>query len=118
MRSQQGSASIELAIIVPVLLLVVLGTVQVAIWHHANNTARSAASACAERARGFDHTLDDGAAAAQRTLDQVDGLTEVSVEVTGDATTVVCRVSGNAPTLVHVGPQISQAVTMPRERLG
>jgi len=107
-----------MAIIMPLLWLVVLGTVQVAVWHHANNTARSAASACAERARGYDHTLDDGAAAAQRTLDQVDALREVTVEVVGDATTVECRVAGTAPTVVRVGPQISQQVTMPRERIG
>lgn len=118
MNSEHGSTSVEMAIILPVLLLVVLGTVQVAIWHHANNTARSAASACAERARGFDHTLADGAATAEHTLRQVDALTEATVEVTGDTTTVECRVSGTAPTLIRVGPRVSQTVTMPRERLG
>lgn len=112
-----GSTSIEMAIIVPVLLLVVLGTVQVAVWHHGDNTARAAAAACAERARGYDHNAGDGGAAARRTLDQVRGLSEVTVTAVDDGVQVSCTVSGTAPTLVLHGPRISQTVTMPKERL-
>ena len=106
-----------MAIILPILLLVVLGTVQIAVWHHANNTARAAASACAERARGFDHSAGDGDAAARRTLEQVHGLSEATVAAVDDGFEVRCTVTGTAPTLVSLGPSISQTVTMPKERL-
>lgn len=117
-RSERGSSSLELAIILPVVLVVIFGAIQLAIWHHADNTARAAASTCAERARGYDHTVADGVAAGEALLDQVRGLDGATVRARLSGDEVRCVVSGRAPLLIAVGDRtISQAVTLPKERV-
>lgn len=115
-RDARGLNSIELAIILPVLLLVVFGTVQLAVWHHAANTAHAAAAACAERARGFDSSAADGRATAEHVLEQVDGLDDPVVGVVDNATEVTCTVTGTAPVVVTLGQgPVTSSVTLPKE---
>ena len=114
----RGSSSLELAIILPVVLLVVFGAIQLAIWHHADNTARAAASSCAERARGYDHTTRDGITAGEQLLSQVRGLDNPTVQAYGDGREVRCVVTGEAPLLIAIGDrEISQTATLPKERV-
>ena len=114
----RGSSSLELAIILPVVLLVVFGAIQLAIWHHADNTAHAAAATCAERARGFDHTVQDGIDAGQRLLSRVDGLADPSVEAYGTGREVRCVVTGRAPLLIGFGARsITRTATLPKERV-
>ena len=102
----------------PLVLAVVFGTIQLAIWHHAVNTAHAAAAACVERARGYDSTAADGEATARRLLAQVRGLDAPTVAAIDDGREVRCVVGGRAPVLLAwgVGP-ISEAASLPKERL-
>lgn len=112
----RGSSSLELAIIMPVVLFVVFGAIQLAIWHHADNTARAAASTCAERARGFDHDLRDGIAAGERLLAQANGLNAATVRAHRTGAEVRCVVTGRAPLLIAIGDDsITQTAVLPKE---
>ncbi|MFW6600393.1 TadE/TadG family type IV pilus assembly protein [Propionibacteriaceae bacterium Y2011] len=109
----------EVAVLLPVLLAVVLITVQVAIHHHAVNTAQAAAAACAERAAGYDATLGDGVAAARSVLSQVNGLDDARVVAHLQPGAVRCVVTGSSPGLLTGGAaQIVRTASQPTERLG
>lgn len=112
-------SSVELAVIVPLLLVIIFATIQLATFHHARSTAQSAAAACAERARGFDATAADGERTGRRVITQVPGLSDPQIRVSLTNTQATCVVTGTAPVLVDLGSTaISATVTLPRERLG
>ncbi len=103
----------------PLLLAIVIGTVQLATFHHARSTAQAAAAACAERARGYDATTTDGERAGRSVLDQVPGITGATVRVTVNAVVARCEVTGTAPLLLAIGPSaVGATVELPRERVG
>jgi Flp pilus assembly protein TadG len=62
MRRERGSASLELALVAPALMLLVLGVLQFGLWYHAQNVVETAAMEGARVA-----AAEDGSAGAGKT---------------------------------------------------
>lgn len=120
-RGEAGAATIETAIAVPVVLLLVFGSLQGALWYHARNVALAAATQGMETARVTTGSSTAGRAAAASFVaaaggaDVLTGLTvtasrasaQASITVTGQSISVLPGVPG---------PAVSQTVTGPVER--
>ena len=64
MSRERGTASLELALVVPTLMLLVLGVLQFGLWYHAQNVVKTAALEGARVAAAEDGTADEGRARA------------------------------------------------------
>ncbi|HET6770646.1 MAG TPA: TadE/TadG family type IV pilus assembly protein, partial [Actinomycetota bacterium] len=64
MSEERGTASLELALVVPTLMLLVLGALQFGLWYHAQGVVQSAALEGARVAAAEDGTGDAGRARA------------------------------------------------------
>lgn len=117
-RDQRGRSSLEMAIVAPVLMLVIFGIVQTAVWYTARNAAESAAAACAEAARGSTASTADGHAAAVSVAGQSGALHDINVDVSTSGEQVTCTVSGYGAYLISLGPGvITTSVSMPKDRI-
>jgi len=63
-NSERGMASLELALVVPTLMLLVLGVLQFGLWYHAQNVVKTAALEGARVAAAEDGTAGGGRARA------------------------------------------------------
>lgn len=96
---EAGESMVEFALVLPVLLLVLVGVVQFALVHHAQNVVTTAAQ---EGARLAAAEGGDPTGGAQRTRDVLDsglGSTGDGLEVaaTDDGETVTVQASGDYP---------------------
>jgi len=71
LAADRGSATTELVIATPLLLLMLLAIVQFGLWSHATHIAQAAAAQGLAAARTQNGTTDAGAASARRLLDQL-----------------------------------------------
>jgi Flp pilus assembly protein TadG len=62
--SERGTASLELALVIPTLMLLVLGVLQFGLWYHAQNVVKTAALEGARVAAAEDGTAGAGRARA------------------------------------------------------
>jgi hypothetical protein len=114
--------SISLAMVFPLILVMILLTVQGALWWYDRQIALSAARQGSEAARSFQADPDAGETAANLFLDQVGGgLTERRVDispVTANTVTVTSSVTVRTQSLLPFLPGIliTQTVTAPVER--
>ena len=97
--SEAGESMVEFALVLPVLLLVLVGVVQFALVHHAQNVVTTAAQ---EGARLAAAEGGDPTGGAQRTRDVLgSGLggnsDDFEVAATDDGETVTVRASGDYP---------------------
>lgn len=97
---QAGVMASQLAILMPVLLLLVMLAVQFALWAHASQLAAAAADAAVTAAALPDGTAQDGQVAAAGLLAQAGNLSEVSITVDRTSGQATAAVSGLAPHLV------------------
>jgi Flp pilus assembly protein TadG len=67
---QRGVATIEMAIIFPVTLLIVFGIVQFGVWYHASDVAKAAAQEGVRAARVEGGSAQAGADRANQILDE------------------------------------------------
>jgi Flp pilus assembly protein TadG len=102
-RNERGTASLELALVTPALMLLVLGVLQFGLWYHAEHVARTAALEAARTASAEDGSAE---AARNRGFEVLDaglgkGGTDqaVSVDIGSDAAhvTVTARIGGLLP---------------------
>jgi Flp pilus assembly protein TadG len=102
LRDERGSATAELTLAAPLLLLMLTLIVQFALWSHAAHVAQAAATEGLAAARSHTGTEIQGVHAARRILDQLaDGpLAAPTVEATRDATTASITVSGTVTSVV------------------
>lgn len=102
LAGEQGTVSVELAIAVPVLLLMLLAIVQFAVWSHASHIAQSAASHGLATARVEGGSTGAGHQATAELLDQLGGgpLRDTAVTVHRDSATATVRVSGTAEAVI------------------
>ncbi|MFC5830051.1 TadE/TadG family type IV pilus assembly protein [Nonomuraea insulae] len=112
---ERGSATLEAAVVYPVVLLLVLLAVNVALWFHARNLALSAAQEGLRVGRAYGSSLEAGKGAAERFAREVGASFLLSPEVEarrgGDAVSVTVR--GQAisliPALTVSVDQVAQA---------
>ena len=116
-----GASSVELIIFFPLLLLVVLITVQVALTWYGNEVAIATAREVAREARANSKGGDlsaaakaNGAAYARKVGGKALTDVEIDVSTTGDQVTV--RVSGKSLDVVAgLSPRVKASVTSERE---
>lgn len=116
--NQRGVAeSTQWAILLPTMLALVLGLVQVGVWLYSRTVAAQAAAAVADlRATG--PGADDAARLVGRRIATAGGLEQVRIDVDADATHLVVTVSGRAPLFFDVGQGlITERAVLPLERV-
>lgn len=116
---ERGSATLEAALVYPAVLLLVLLTLNTALWFHARTLAMAAAQEGLRAGRAFDSSLSAGQATAERFIRQAGGsfLTHPKVAITRDANTVEVSVSGQAISLVPLlNLTVTQVARAPIER--
>jgi Flp pilus assembly protein TadG len=111
------SSSTQLAVVLPLLLLLTLGIVEAGLWLHARNVAQRAATAAVDVARGSYGTAGDGEQRG-RDLAAAAGLTDVVVHVDRGPARVTANVSAHATLVLDLGlGRIEETASGPRERV-
>ncbi|MDN5725742.1 MAG: pilus assembly protein [Propionibacteriales bacterium] len=117
-HDSRGNASMEFAIIIPVVLLLIFGTLQLVTHLNARNIAQAASAACAENARALGSGPAQGRQSAANVLNAGGSLTETSVSVDSTATQVTCTVRGSVNRIMPIGPKtVEMTAVMPKERV-
>jgi Flp pilus assembly protein TadG len=99
-RDGRGSASAELVVATPLLMLLILGVIQFALWQHATHIAEAAAQRGLAAGRVDGGTETTGQTEADAVLRQLGVLSDsrVVTDRTVDMTTVI--VTGEAPSVL------------------
>jgi Flp pilus assembly protein TadG len=107
---ERGSAALEAALVYPAVLLLVLLTVNTALWFHARTLAMAAAQEGLRAGRSYGSGVSAGQTTAERFVRDAGGsfLTRTKIAVTRDADTLEVSVSGEAISLV---PLLTLTVT-------
>jgi Flp pilus assembly protein TadG len=116
---ERGSVSLQLAVIFPVVLTLLLLSVQAGLFFHARHVARAAANEGLRAARLYDHTAGDGQAAAAQLLRQSGGdlISDEQVTAARDTNTASVSVTGHAISLLPgISLNVSETSTGPVER--
>lgn len=110
------SDSIQWSVLFPLVLLLILGTVQAGVWLHGRNVVASAALAAAE-AQAVAGPGQDAAVRVAHSLSDPDGITLESVDVGGDADLVTVRVVAHVPLFLDLGmSRVEATASQPREQ--
>lgn len=116
--NQRGVAeSTQWAILLPTMLALVLGLVQVGVWLYSRTVAAQAAATVADlRATG--PTAEDAAREAGRRVAAAGGLEQVQVGITSDGGHLVVTVTGRAPVFFDVGQGVvTERAVLPLEQV-
>ena len=103
LRNERGTATLELAIVAPALMLLVLGIVQFGLWYHAEHVTRTAAVEAARLAAAEDGTQSEARSRATDVLTAgLGGAAEapsIDVDISSDTVraTVTARLRGLLP---------------------
>ena len=120
-RSDRGSATIELVILLPALFAVMFIGVQAALYHHAREVAIAAAQEGARAAAGEGGSEAAGTTAATSFVADAGGddvLAEATVSTSRSAATAVVIVTGRSLSVVPGwNPVVRQRASMPVERV-
>lgn len=114
----QGSITVEMAIIAPLILLCLLIIFHIAVWNQASSIAHAASSAALTDARRLEGSETSGTTAAQKILQENSTMllnSAVSVRVSGETVTV--RVTGKSTSFIPGKVStVSSEVRGPKER--
>ena len=121
-RDERGSVSLELAVVFPVVLLLIFGTIQGALYYHARNVALAAAQEGVVDARVENGSAGAGVARAQEFLADAGGnrvLLNAAVSSDSSATEVTITVRGAVPSVLPgvAGLTLTQSASGPLERV-
>ena len=96
LRDESGQSTVELALAMPLLLVVLIGAVQFALVQHAGQVAETAAAEGARLAAGEGHSLLEGAERTRELLEAGLGATGAAFSVTAEERggTVVAEARG------------------------
>lgn len=116
--AQRGASPIELAILMPVILLMLFGAIQIAAVYLARATALSAAQQAVTADRMWQAEPEAGRKRAEAFIaDAGDWLIVSDIDITETDTEVSCVVTGDALSIVPGWTiEVSQSATSPRER--
>ncbi len=92
---ERGAVTTELAVLMPVLILLSLVPVQVGLWWHAKQAAQVAAEEALDAAQTPDATAADGTLGARAILGQAGNLDNASIDVNRTADTVTVTIRGD-----------------------
>lgn len=99
-REERGSASAELVIATPLLLLLILGVIQFALWQHATHVAKTAAQQGLAAGRVENGTEAAGQSEADAVLTQLGVLSDPHIATHRTADTTTVTVTGEAPSVL------------------
>lgn len=94
-KGEGGATSTELAVLMPVLIVLVMLLVQVGLWWHAKQAAEVAAEEAVDAAKFATATTADGEAGAAAILSQAGNLRNVTVTVNRGAEAVTVDIQGD-----------------------
>jgi len=117
----RGSSSVEFTILFPIIVVLLFGGPQLAMWYFAREAAQAAAGSAARAASVVAATSGDGKAAAASYLAKVgtDTITSYTVDETDIATTVTIHIHVTVPNVVPLPgftPSADVTVTRAKER--
>ena len=121
-RGEEGASSLELLVFFPLLMLIILVTVQVALSWYGNEVAMTTARQTVRNLRTGAHDPAALAAAERSGADYAvstggGGLKDVEIDARTDGTQVSVTVSGQAMDIVAgLAPRISATVSSPVEQ--
>jgi Flp pilus assembly protein TadG len=116
-NGDRGEVSLQVVLLTPLVLLLVLVSVQAALWYHATQLADSAAADGASAAARFAAGTGAGEAAITQFVADAGGLL-VSAAVSVDGTAVVATVAVHVPHVVPGWPDVvTRRASAPIERL-
>lgn len=118
--NERGSASVELVVLMPLLLLIVFSGVQGAVYYHASSLALAAAQEGARAAARENATLTAGTSAATAFLTDTAGDSLTAVTITGSRTPVTATITVRGSSLSLVPgwtPTVTQSASLPVERI-
>ena len=109
------SESVQLALLLPLILLTLLATIQGAVWLHGRNAVTNAAIAAAE-VQAMQGSCAGSAQGVATRIAEDAGLTAVTVHTGGGAETVTVTVAARVPLVIDVDREVVQApASRPRE---
>src|SRR3954471_4354414 len=121
LRGERGSVSLEMAIVFPVVLLLIMTSIQAALWFYARSIALGAAQEGAREGRLQPASTERAQAAADSFLDRAGQalINEIDVAVRGSPTAIEVTVTGRSLSLVPGldGWPVSQTAVGPIEQL-
>src|SRR4051794_30254687 len=121
LRGERGSVSLEMAIVFPVVLLIIVTSIQAAMWFYARSVALGAAQEGAREGRLQPASPARAELAAQSFLERAghDVIEGGDVEVTGSTTSIAVTVTGTSLALVPGlgGWSVSQTAVGPIEQV-
>ncbi len=102
LSSERGQGMVEMALVLPILLAVLIGVVQIALVYHARNVATTGVQEGARLAGAEGRTPEEGAARARDVLQSGLGKTGSEFTVTAQDTgeTVVVQTKGGYPLII------------------
>ncbi len=116
-RGDGGAASLAVALLTPVFVVLLFAAVQAALWGHARTETRVAARDAAAQVARFGADTDAARTSAHARL-AGSALNEVSVVVSRGSDLVVVTITGSAPgILVGTSRPISVTEAVPVERI-
>lgn len=118
-RPDEGAATAELVIAMPLLLFIIMMVIQAGVWMHATHVAQAAASRAANAAAAYQSSADAGRGTGSDTLSAIGNgvLKNPSVSVTRTATEVRVEIRGRAGTVVPgMAWEVRAVVVRPVER--
>lgn len=103
-RDERGAVAAELVIATPLLLLLIMGVIQFALWEHAEHIASAVAQQGVSVARLQGETAGAGQAEAHSVLDQLGPsvLSDANITATRTATTSTVIVAGHAESILGI----------------
>lgn len=108
-RGESGSATVQMAIVMPLLMLMLTAIIQFAVYFHAEHIGQAAAAQAVSTAGTETGNADDGRAEAQRILEKLAAgfLLHPNIKATRNAGDATVRVSG---TVMSVMPFVHMRV--------
>lgn len=120
MRTDQrggGSASVGMLLLVPAIMLMTFGGIEIGLWYHAHQSTLAAAQSAAEAQRVVHPDPGSAQEAAER-ITSHGGVRDTRISVSDDGATVTVTVVGRAPSMLGLHlPAVSSTASMPKERL-